>query len=439
MARTLIAKSNPIRVAFLLLYIEAWDALAEIYALMRADARFDAQVFVLPRKLTGDSEFGGTLVASRALEELGVPHVVVPTDNPAIGLGMIRDFAPDYSFINYPWQRNYQPEYRVDSLIRLTRVCYVPYYFLPLINEPGETGVAPHIYTQRSHQLASLVFTQDANVVDAYAGTERGNSFVHFVGSPKIDAMVAQGQTVAEWPIETGGDNTGSVGAQTKPYRIIWAPHHTFEATWCNFGMFTTMYQDVLEFAKTRSDVEIVLRPHPFMFGTLVELGLLTAAQIREWRHEFEALPNTYIDQGGSYLGLFKAADLMITDGISFLGEYPLVTGKPTVFIEKAEHWGFSPIGQIAAAANVRFASFDDFVEAFDEIKTHGLSDRSVEIAALRQAACPNPGESAKQIVEIVAADSAEGTGLVDALMVKQLSWEAKADLRRLEAARNID
>ncbi len=354
-----------------------------------------------------------------------------------LGLQMIRDYAPHYSFINYPWQRNYQPEYRVDSLIEFTRVCYVPYYFLPLINEPGETGVAPHIYTQRSHQLASLVFTQDKNVVEAYAGTWRGNKYVHFVGSPKIDAMVAQGQTAAQWPI----NSVARAGAQAaeRHYRIIWAPHHTFETSWCNFGMFLTMYEDMLEFARARRDVEIVLRPHPFMFGTLVELGLLTAAQIRHWREEFEALPNTFIDQSGSYLGLFNAADLMITDGISFLGEYPLVTGKPAAFIEKAEHWGFSPIGEIAAAANVRYASFDEVVEAFDEIKTHGLPDRSAEISALRQAACPNPGESAEQIVEIVAADSAKGTGLVDPSMVTALSWEAKADLRRLEAARALD
>ena len=421
----------------MLLYIEAWDSLAAIYRLMQADARFDARVFVLPRKLTGDSEFGGTAMASHTLSELGVAHEVLPTDNPKLGLQLIRDFEPDYSFINYPWQRNYQPEYRVDSLIEFTRVCYVPYYFLPLINEPGETGVAPHIYTQRSHQLASLVFTQDKNVVEAYAGTWRGNKYVHFVGSPKIDAMVAQGQTAAQWPI----NSVARAGAQAaeRHYRIIWAPHHTFETSWCNFGMFLTMYEDMLEFARARRDVEIVLRPHPFMFGTLVELGLLTAAQIRHWREEFEALPNTFIDQGGSYLDLFNAADLMITDGISFIGEYPLVTGKPAAFIEKAEHWGFSPIGEIAAAANVRYASFDEVVEAFDEIKNHGLPDRSAEIAALQQAACPNPGESAKQIVEIVAADSASGTGLVDASLVTALSWEAKADLRRLEAARSLD
>ena len=421
----------------MLLYIEAWDSLAEIYRLMQADARFDARVFVLPRKLTGDTEFGGTAVASHTLRELGVEHEVLPTDNPKLGLQLIREFEPDYSFINYPWQRNYQPEYRVDSLIEFTRVCYVPYYFLPLINEPGETSVAPHIYTQRSHQLASLVFTQDKNVLEAYALTERGNRYVHFVGSPKIDAMVAQGQTAAQWPIKSGARAAGS--HDERAYRIIWAPHHTFDASWCNFGMFLTMYEDMLEFAKSNSDVEIVLRPHPFMFGTLVDRQLLTAGQIREWREEFEALPNTFIDQGGSYLDLFNAADLMITDGISFIGEYPLVTGKPAAFIEKAEHWGFSPIGEIAAAANVRYASFDEVVEAFDEIKNHGLPDRSAEIAALQQAACPNPGESAKQIVEIVAADSASGTGLVDASLVTALSWEAKADLRRLEAARSLD
>ena len=30
---------------------------------------------------------------------------------------------------------------------------------------------------------------------------------------------------------------------------------------------------------------------------------------------------------------MFKACDLMLTDGISFIGEFPLVTGKPAVFL----------------------------------------------------------------------------------------------------------
>jgi hypothetical protein len=80
-----------------------------------------------------------------------------------------------------------------------------------MVDEPddepggGQVGslVATHLYKQRLHQLASLVFTQDKNVLDAYASTERGNSYVHFFGSPKIDNLRKEAQEgIASWPIK---------------------------------------------------------------------------------------------------------------------------------------------------------------------------------------------------------------------------------------------
>ena len=44
---------KPIKVAFLGLYFEGWDALDEIYRLMLKDPRFEPVVISLPRKLTG--------------------------------------------------------------------------------------------------------------------------------------------------------------------------------------------------------------------------------------------------------------------------------------------------------------------------------------------------------------------------------------------------
>jgi hypothetical protein len=41
------------RVVFLTFYSEAWDALAEVYALMARDSRFEVQVVAIDRRLTG--------------------------------------------------------------------------------------------------------------------------------------------------------------------------------------------------------------------------------------------------------------------------------------------------------------------------------------------------------------------------------------------------
>jgi len=417
----------PIRVVFLTFYFEAWDSFAQIWHLMVEDERFDPIVVTIPRKLTGDGEFTDQAVHG-FFEDHGIPHQRFNFKDSMDGLARLKELAPDYVFLNYPWRRNYQPGYRAENLIPFTKVAYVPYFSLPLVNEPGETGVAGHLYRQRTHQLASLVFTQDAASIAAYAETDRGNGYVHLTGSAKIDALMrdaAEGS--ASWPIQQAKPAAGAIAAPRK-YRVVWAPHHSYGTGWLNFGIFAQMYQQMLRFARQHSDVEVVLRPHPFLFGTLVDRGVLSKKQMDDWLEDWKDLTNTAIHTDGSYAELFKACDLLVTDGISFIGEYPLVTGKPTVFLENPGHWDFSPLGQIAAAANIRLTNFDGFETLFEQIRTDGLPDYSEEIALLRKAASPYPGQAASRIVDLVADDFAAGTPLVDPTLIKQVAWEFRPE-----------
>ena len=408
--------ARPIRVAFLLFYFEAWDSLAEVYERMANDPRFSVLVITLPRRLTGDTEFRDEAKVHEFLESRGVPHLRFDySGRGEEGLTKLQNLAPDYVFINYPWQRNYQPAYRVDNLVQFTRVCYVPYYSLPLTNEPGELGVAPHLYTQRSHQLASFVFTQDAAIVEAYAATDRGNEYVIHVGSPKLDALARTAAEGAEWPIAGSGEN----------YRIVWAPHHSYGPNWLNFGVFAQVCDQFLALATNNPELDFVLRPHPFLFGTLVDREVMSQTNLDEWLRGWNDLPNTAIDTTGSYARLFEATDLLITDGISFLGEYPLVTGKPGVFLEKPDHWQFSPLGELAAEANIRVAAGTPIASVLAAAMKTGLPPRDAQIAALREAASPHPGQSAKLIVETIAGDFAAGPSrLVNPADIKTVAWE---------------
>lgn len=412
-----------IRVVFLTFYYEAWDALDEAYRLMLDDDRFEPIVISIPRKLTGDSGYGHEADVSAYFDAQGIEHLRFDyPDGPDgkgsfTGLERLRELAPDYIFLNYPWRRNYQPAYRVEQLVPFTKVAYVPYYSLPLVNEPGESGVAPHLFEQRTHQLASLVFTQDAAALAAYAGTDRGNGYVHLTGSPKLDVLQREArQAIAQWPIAA---STG-----TRNFRLVWAPHHSYDNNWLNFGTFASVHEAMLGFAKSHPNVDVVLRPHPFLFGTLTDRGVISGEQLARWQAEWSSLPNTAIHTDGSYASLFMATDLLVTDGISFLGEYPILTGKPTIFIENEGHWEFSPLGELAAAANIRVPDYAGFEAAFDEIRTAGLPDFSEPIAALRAAANPYPGQAAKRIVEITAADYAAKTPLVDPSLIKTIAWE---------------
>ena len=390
------------RVAFVTFYFEAWDSLAEIYARMLNDPRFEVLVVAIPRKLTGDAAWDDASGVSDFFASQGIDHVIGSAD-----ASELREWAADYVFINYPWQRNYQKAYRADELVKFTRIAYVPYYSLPLVNELGP-GAAEHLYTQRSHQLASLVVTQDRFIRDAYATTSRGNDHVFFTGSPKVDALIEAAEAL------------GSKVRRDRP-RVVWAPHHSYSPHWLNFGTFAQIYLEALEWATAHPEIDVCLRPHPFMFGTLVEREVISDSDLDAWLAAWDELPNTSIDSTSGPAELFVGCDVLLTDGISFLAEYPLVTGKPSVFLENQGHWEFSELGELAAQASVRLSNFGEFVAGFDFILEAGLPDRAAEIAALRDASSPYPGEAAARIVEIVAADH---SALVDPSVVTEVPWE---------------
>jgi CDP-glycerol glycerophosphotransferase (TagB/SpsB family) len=420
---------KPIKVAFLGLYFEAWDALDEIYRLMLEDPRFEPVVISLPRKLTGQLAYAGEEKAHEFFESQGIEHLRFNSGGQdsqnTDALEQLELLEPDYVFVNYPWQRNYQPAMRFDQLVSFTRLAYVPYFSLVMVDEPddepgggqGDAPVATHLYTQRLHQLASLVFTQEKLVVDAYALTERGNSYVHFTGSPKIDNLRREAQQgKSSWPLSG------------EKFKIVWAPHHSYSPHWFNFGVFSKIYIQMLDFAKQNPNIEIVLRPHPFLWGTLTDRNVLTVEELSSWRTSWDALVNTYVDEDGSYAELFLATDVLLTDGISFLGEYPLVTGKPTIFFENEGHWEFSATGKLAAASSIRVKTFAELTEMIEKAKNNSLPSREREIQKLVEASSPHPGESASRIIEIVYKDFLAGPSpLVSKDVIKATPWELAA------------
>lgn len=388
------------RVVFLTFYYEAWDALAEVYQLMKSDSRFEVKVVAIDRRLTGEAGFSGAYNVSDFFGGLGVPHLV------NADLGSVFRGAdgiatgPDYIFVNYPWQRNYAPQYRPDQLAKVGRIVYVPYYSLPMTQEPvdgvnpasGFVEHAPHLYSQRMHQLTSIDTRQ--------------------FGSTKLDALVHEVEML-------GARQAGKVKARK---RVLWAPHHSYSPHWLNFGNFARVHEEMLAWAAAHGEFEVVLRAHPFMFGTLVDRGVMSRAALDDWLARWSALPNARVEVGESAAESFAAADYLVTDGISFLAEWPLAKGVPGIFMENPEHWPFTELGSLAAAANVVVRE----VSELDELLigaggADAMPDRSAQIAALREAAMPNAGQTAARIVEAVAADA---SGLIDPATVTEVPWE---------------
>ena len=391
--------TRPIRVVFLVFYFEAWDALDAIYRGMLADPRFDPLVVTVPRKLTGYDKFRDEKKVSAFLDAQGIQHERFKFKKSKDGLARLKDIAPDYLFLNYPWQRNYKKNYQIEKLVEFTKVCYVPYFSTSLVQEPGEAGVAPHQYTQPTHQLAHMVFLQDADTKAAFDSNGRADH-AFLTGSPKIDAlMAAQSEVPSIWPI------VREHSAKKEPFKLLWAPHHSYADRWLNFGHFNNQREHMLAFAQQHPEMDIVFRPHPFLFGTMTDRDVMTQDEVDDWRSRWDSLPNTHTDLGAPLTSLLLASDALVTDGVSFLAEYPLVTGKPAIFWEKSEHWDFSPLGKKAAATTVTVHTMAEVEQAIAQAQAGTLPDRAAQIQELVNAVRPQPASAAQTIIELVAKD----------------------------------
>ena len=469
------AKSNveatpkrPIQVVFLILYYEAWDSLALVFQSMIDDPRFEPIVATIPRKLTGDAAYGGEKKAHKFLKKLGVEHIRLNDPDPWQSLETLKKLEPDYVFLNYPWQRNYQPPFRPDSLVKFTRILYTPYFLAPLVNDRNETfteaspvtprdaetdPVASHLYTQRIHQLASLIFVQDQATKSAFALTERGAERVHFTGSPKLDSLrlnyhsvssELQSKSLRSKPLSTqpSGQAETSMNfraAVTSPkpegkraskyaLRVLWAPHHSYSPAWLNFGTFANCYKVMLQLAEKYQEVQFVLRPHPFLFGTLVDRGVLTELELTTWRQSWRELKNTKTNSKANFVKQFATTDLLLTDGISFLAEYPLITGNAGVFLENSGHWPFNKLGTLAASANYKITKIEDFEQFIANALGSQLRESPLvkpeQLILLRQTIDPHPGSAAAHIVAAIAADFEREPDLVDPSLLSELAWE---------------
>jgi hypothetical protein len=187
----------------------------------------------------------------------------------------------------------------------------------------------------------------------------------------------------------------------------------------------------MLAWAGAHPEWRVILRPHPFLFGTLIDRKVLPASELESWLTWWNALPNTSIDVSSSSAQIFAQASHILTDGISYLAEWPLATGKPAIFLEHEGHWEFSPLGELAAATAHKISMIGELDAAIAMIDID--PNRMLEIAELHAAALPNPGRTANRIVEVVAADFESGSTLVDASLITEVPWELKDNREPLD------
>lgn len=340
-----VEKNNhKIKVLFLIHNIASWDSLANIYEVMRKDNQLETIIATIPRRFPGENIFGHEEENHNFFEHKHIPHIRFQTSDYANNLQILKYINPNAIFRQSPWDPDIPEEYSTHSLF-FTNLFYIPYYGFNLVKH-GTSDPNERDFQSDSdfHRSCAQIFCESEIVknIMCQKSASGGDNFV-VTGHPKLEKLLESSNNPS-WPI----DNEQS----SHVIRIIWAPYHSFTGSeWLSFGLFKEVYKDMLEWVKSNYEIEVVLKPHPALFSSLIGNHCISQQALDLFIDEWNSLPNTMIVKGGDYGPLMAASDLMLTDGISFLAEYLMFWEKPLIFLRNKNHSPFNEVGELVETA----------------------------------------------------------------------------------------
>jgi hypothetical protein len=369
-----------ITVLFLVHFVEAWDALADVHERMLAEPDFEVIVGTLPRFRRDRKQFEYEDEISATLTARGIRHIRLGLEGES-GIDAVKAMAPDVIFRQTPWDADIPSSFRATELT-FARLAYVPYGLYT-------AKIESHQYDQTFHRLLWRYYSptaDDLSLLGAISPLKGRNGYLS--GYPKFDRLVRSAERAA-WPIDQGRRNR----------RIIWAPHQSIGQGGLGFGDFPAHYRLAVETAKRHPELEFVFKPHPTLLDICSASKLMSAAEIEWFQKSWAALPNTATYLLDDYGPLFAASDAMITEGVSFFSEYMLFD-KPLVFLDSRRHQGFNPATTFLPDGMYRAHGWVEAVTAAVRATEPGGDTLGEARRGVIRRLMPHPQQAAQRIVE---------------------------------------
>ncbi|MBE6880782.1 MAG: glycosyltransferase [Ruminococcaceae bacterium] len=284
-----------------------WPSLETVVEAAQNDPDYNATVVYTPyfhENYTEQTDYTNTYI-----DEMNVP--VTKYDE----YDLTAD-SPDVVFMIKPYG-NVPAAYEIKQLEKvIPRVVYIP-YGMEITKDLIKFGFRFYAHYKAWRHCAY------GDVVKEY-GTEYGfknGENIAVWGHPKADHyrdMEKNRENIPqEWKDFIGGRKT-----------ILWTPHHLIDLESDGTGTWLIWGTKILQLALENPDIAFIMRPHPLMFGALVNNGVLTEEELELMIDRIKNSGNILLDDGASYHNAFNAADAIITDGTTFSIEF-LYTKKP--------------------------------------------------------------------------------------------------------------
>jgi hypothetical protein len=232
--------------------------------------------------------------------------------------------------------------------------CYVPYSFrIDRLYEYTYNSVFVNLiwrnfYESKAHKTLAYKYALN-----------KGNNVI-VSGFPKIDEL----RNIKYKSIKS------KVNTRKK---IIWAPHWTIKGhqyTGLDWSCFLDYNEIIYDLAIQYSDkIEIVLKPHPFLFNLLEKSNLWGKKKTDVFIDKWQNNDNTSILYG-DYVDLFASSDALIHDSGSFAVEY-LVFDKPvgyTISNRSDFENRFNELGKLAIDQHEKIHNKEELVSFINKV-----------------------------------------------------------------------
>lgn len=326
-----ISKKDRIKIAFFLINVDTWK-LHSVYKSFYNSKRFEPIVVICPFISKGNLFLEEELEKSiNYCRRMNYNHFVAYDKLNHKVKDVKTLLQPDLVFFTNPNNLTFQ-ELLIDNFLD-TLTCYVPYSF--------------RIDTLYDYEFNNkLVNLSWINFYESKVHKELSEKFalnngrnVIATGFPYLDLYNLQQKVISK---------NKKIKVRKK---IIWAPHWTikgYQKTGLDWSCFLKYYLLMLELAEEfESEIELILKPHPFLQQTLEQSELWGEKRTLEYFEQWRQRENCEIVYG-DYSQLFIESDALIHDSGSFMTEY-IVLNKPlayTVTDDSIEN-RFNKFGQI--------------------------------------------------------------------------------------------
>jgi hypothetical protein len=304
---------SDINVVFLIQYIPSWNNYKPIYNAMLKDASVNPYIVCVPNDLNCSADENEVY---KHFADNG--YECINAKNPDGSWFDLETVKADYVFYSRPYNHFMPSVYQTSAVARYAKICDVLYGMI-FYKEMYKDLINRDFFMWCYCFYADSVGERDFNIGQFASPHKKGLQRSVYLGHPGLTQIVrSRDESSSSWDFSKGG------------FRIMWTPRWTTDEKHGGTNFFK--YKDFLvSFAADNPDADLLFRPHPLAFKNFIEKGLMTEAEVAEFKKHCAESSNMRIDQNKEYAGTLWNTDVLVTDVSGIMFEY-FVTGKPMVF-----------------------------------------------------------------------------------------------------------